>query len=228
MVADTQSPFPPPAGTTDFNPDVALTQFYSEYNGFTLTTVNATWMRVDFYLVNCSAVLFTGACSPTVIGPLNTQYHPAKAITSTAVTYIAAAVTLSGYTAASFSTAAQTAFKAAVAADLGVAASAVTITSVADAAAAGGRRHVLQAGSIVVGFAVSTPASGAAAVAAGIVNGMTVAQLTAAGLTSATGVAVTAAPTSSATAPVATAAVSAAPAASALVALAAAAAALLL
>ena len=186
------------AASSSYNPDVNNTQFWSEFNGFTLSTVNATYMRVDFYLVNCTAVISTGACTNT-IGPVNTQYYPAKNITSTTTTYVTAAYTLAGYTVATFNAAAATAFVAAVAADLGVAASAVTITSVA-APPAG--RHLLQT-SVLVAFSVATPTSGAAAVTTGILNGIAPAQLVAAGLTLATGVTVTTSPALTATAPAA-------------------------
>ena len=48
------APATPPGATPSaaYNPDVNFTTFWSEYNGFTLTTCNATFMRVDFYLVN--------------------------------------------------------------------------------------------------------------------------------------------------------------------------------
>jgi hypothetical protein len=190
------------AASTSYNPDVNYTSWWSEYNGFTLTTANATAMRVDFYLVNCSAVITTGACSGGVIGPLNTQYYPAKALTSTAPKYVSATLSVAGYTVATFLAPQAAAFKAAVAADAGVTAAAVTITSVAASAAAG--RHLLQS-SVAVTFSVATTVSGAAAVATAIGNGMTGAQLVAAGLSAATGATVTTAPVTaaSATAPVA-------------------------
>ena len=184
------------ASSAAYNPDVNNTQFWSEMNGFTLSTVNATYMRVDFYLVNCSAVMSTGNCS-NVIGPINTQYFPAKNITSTIVTYVSAAYTLSGYSVATFNTAAATAFIAAVAADLTVNTSAVTITSVT-APPAG--RHLLQS-SVVVAFSVATPTSSAAAIATGILNGIAPSVLVANGLTNAVGVAVATAPALTSTVP---------------------------
>ena len=185
------------ASKPSYNPDVNYTQFWSEFNGFTLSTVNATFMRVDFYLVNCTAVITTGNCT-NVIGPLNTQYYPAKNITNSAITYVSAAYTLAGYTVSTFNAAAASAFIAAVAADLSVTNSSVKITSVTAPPASG--RHLLQ-GSVVVAFYVATPVSGAAAVSNGIQNGIAPAQLVAAGLTSATGVTVTTSPSLTATAP---------------------------
>lgn len=194
-----------------YNPDVNYTQFWSEYNGFTLTTANATMMRVDFYLVNCSAVITTGACAAGAIGPVYTQYFAAKNITSTVTTYISAVVTLGGYSVATFLAPQAAAFATAVAIDAGVAASAVTVTSVAAVAAAG--RHLLQS-SVAVGFSVKTTASNAVAVSGAIANGMTAVQLQAAGLTAATGATVTTAPTTAqlATAPVAAVVATASPA----------------
>ena len=207
----------PAAGTaaaSSYNPDVNYTQFWSEYNGFTLTTANATMMRVDFYLVNCSAVITTGACAAGAIGPVYTQYFAAKAISSNATTYISAVVTLGGYSVSTFLAPQAAAFSAAVATDAGVAASAVTVTSVTAVAAAG--RHLLQS-SVSVGFTVKTTASNAVAVSGAIANGMTAAQLQAAGLSAATGATVTTAPTTaqSATAPVPAAIASPAPRAAA-------------
>lgn len=43
-------------------------------------------MRLDYYLVNCTKVAVTGSCSGGVIGPLNTQYFPAKAISNGPIT----------------------------------------------------------------------------------------------------------------------------------------------
>ena len=218
----------PAAGSTAataYNPDVNYTSFWSEYNGFTLTTANATFMRVDFYLVNCSAVITTGACQSGIIGPLNTQYYAAKALTSTKATYISAVVALAGYTVATFQAPQAQAFATAVAADVGVAASAVTITSVTAPPATG--RHLLQS-SVLVAFTVATTVSNSVAVSAAVANGMTAAQLTTAGLSSATGVTVTSAPVTapSATPPAAAALASPAPRAAASLLLAAAAAAL--
>jgi hypothetical protein len=200
------------AAAAAYNPDVNFLQFWSEFNGFTMSALNATYMRVDFYLVNCTNVLLTGACTNT-IGPLNTQYYPAKGITSSTPTYVSATYTLAGYSAATFNSAARAAFIQAVATDLSVATTAVTITAVADASSSG--RHLLQS-SVLVSFSVATPTSGAAAVSTGIANGITTAQLTAAGLSAATGLTVSSTPTLTSTAPVAVS--SAAPALAARVA----------
>ena len=70
------------ASAVAYNPDVNYTQFWSDYNGFTITVANATTMAVSFYLVNCSQVISTGACAPGYIGPLATQYFPAKNLAS--------------------------------------------------------------------------------------------------------------------------------------------------
>ena len=77
---------------------------------------------------------------------------------SAAVAYIAAAVTLSGYTTATFGTAQAAAFTSVVATYIGVPASAITITSVTAAAAAG--RHLLQSG-VTVSLTVTTTTAGA-------------------------------------------------------------------
>jgi hypothetical protein len=61
--------------------------------------------------------------------------------------------------------------------------------------------------SVLVSFSVATPTSGAAAVSTGIANGITTAQLPAAGLSSATGLTVSSTPTLTSTAPVAVASV---------------------
>ena len=46
---------PMPTGLTaaanGYNPDSNFTQFWSNYNGFTMTTVNATFMKIEYYLV---------------------------------------------------------------------------------------------------------------------------------------------------------------------------------
>jgi len=175
---------------TKYNPDVNYTTFYSEFNGFTITTANATMMRVDFYLVNCTAVFSTGSCSSGAIGPLNSQYYAAKTLTSTAPTYVSAVVTVTGYSVATFKGPQAAAFAAAVAADANVAASAVTVTSVT---APSSGRHLLQS-SVVVGFSIATTVSRAVAVSSAVANGMTAAQLVTAGLTSATAVTVATAP----------------------------------
>ena len=184
-----------------YNPDVNFMQFWSEYNGFTLSSLNATYMRVDFYLVNCTNVLLTGACTNT-IGPLNTQYYPAKNITSSAATFVVAAYTLAGYSASSFNTAARNSLVSAIASDLSVATSAVTLVRIVDASISG--RHLLQSSAVTVTFSVSTPTSKAAAVASGIANGLTTSQLSSAGLSAASGVTVTTAPSLAAAAPTST------------------------
>jgi hypothetical protein len=184
-----------------YNPDVNFMQFWSEFNGFTLSTLNATYMRVDFYLVNCTNVLLTGACTNT-IGPLNTQYYPAKNITSSATTFVVAAYKLAGYSASSFNTAARNSLVSAIASDLSVATSAVTLVRIVDASISG--RHLLQSSAVTVTFSVSTPTNKAAAVASGIANGLTTSQLNSAGLSAASGVTVATAPSLAAAAPTST------------------------
>lgn len=56
-----------------YNPDVGGTTFWSNYNGFTMTTVNTTMMKIEFYLVNCTLQAFGLPCSTALIGPLNTM-----------------------------------------------------------------------------------------------------------------------------------------------------------
>jgi len=181
--------------TTSYAPDANFTQFWSEYNGFTLTTVNATFMRVDFYLVNCTTVITTGNCT-NVIGPVNTQYYPAKPLNGTTTPmYVNSTVSLVGYTVSTFNSAAQLSFRTAVANATGVAASAVAINSIT----APSGRHLLQ-NSVSVTYTVTTTQANMAAVSTAMATGPTPAQLQAAGLTAATGLTVTSAPSVSTTA----------------------------
>ena len=103
----------------------------------------------------CAAVVAAASPPPSPAGVMSSSPPPP----SPAVALVALKVTLSGYSVATFNTAAQAAFSAAVAATLGISASAVTVTSVT--APVG--RHLLQASGVVVAFTVSTTLSTAAA-----------------------------------------------------------------
>ena len=131
-----------------------------------------------------------------------TQYYPAKNITSSATTFVVAAYKLAGYSASSFNTAARNSLVSAIASDLSVATSAVTLVRIVDASISG--RHLLQSSAVTVTFSVSTPTNKAAAVASGIANGLTTSQLNSAGLSAASGVTVATAPSLAAAAPTST------------------------
>lgn len=176
-----------------------------------MTTVNATFMKIEFYLVNCTQQAWGLPCSPTPIGPLNTMYLPAKRSPATPVTiptgskaYVAAVVQLSGITAASFGAAQASQFSIVMSSQIGagVAPADVTVTSVTDIA--GGRRsRALLATGVNVGFSVATSSPAAAvAVSSSIVavtsnSAALTSALQAGGLTGVTGVALTTAPTTS-------------------------------
>lgn len=82
FISDGYSPKPPSgvSASAKYNPDVNHTKFYSDLNGFVLVTVNKTWMRVDYYFVNCSGLYTACACSSDVLGPVYSKYFPAKAV----------------------------------------------------------------------------------------------------------------------------------------------------
>jgi hypothetical protein len=79
----------------------------------------------------------------------------------TTVNVVKAAVSLGGYSVESFDIIAQAGFVQALAPNLGVAPSAISLTSIASAPAASGR-HLLQTGGVVVNFTVSTASAAAA------------------------------------------------------------------
>ena len=148
----------PASGTkasAKYNPDVGSTTFWSNYNGFTMTTVNTTMMKIEFYLVNCTLQAFGMPCSPSLIGPLSTTYMPAKTPSVAAVPagapVVTASLTLAGISPAQFVGVTQAAFISTVASTLAVPSTSVVITSVT----ASSRRRLLAAGT-TVGFSVVT------------------------------------------------------------------------
>ena len=141
------------------------------------------------------------AAAPGVTAPPPATAPPAAILPPVVPTVLASSMALAGITVAQFTPAAQMAFVSALAPQLGVAASAITVTGVT--AATSGGRHLLQTG-VVVAFTVSTPdASAAAAVTAAIVaapaspafTASLNTQLVAAGAPATTGVVVMAMPT---------------------------------
>ena len=148
----------PTSGTkasAKYNPDVGSTTFWSNYNGFTMTTVNTTTMKIEFYLVNCTLQAFGLPCSQALIGPLSTVYMPAKTPSIAAVPagapVVTASLTLAGILPAQFVGITQAAFISTVATTLAVPSTSVVITSVT----ASSRRRLLAAGSTVT-FSVVT------------------------------------------------------------------------
>lgn len=149
------------AAPAAYNPDVLATSFWSNFNGFTMTTVNATSMKIDYYLVNCTLQAWGVPCSPVPIGPVYTLYRPAKTPAVPTGTAQAFFVALAGVTASNFaSLTSKTAFVAAVAQTIGVPANTITFNGTS----AG------PSGSLVVAFTVysATPATVATAVAAAV------------------------------------------------------------
>ena len=122
---------------------------------FTMTTVNKTTMKIEFYLVNCTLQAFGLPCSQALIGPLGTVYLPAKTPSAAAVPtgapVVTAALTLAGITPAQFVGVTQAAFISTVAGTLSVSSTTVVVTAVT----ASSRRRLLTAGS-TVSFSVTT------------------------------------------------------------------------
>ena len=169
--------------------------------GYSLPGVAAVGAFGDEGLTSVGAGSSGGACA-------------AAGITASSTSYVAAALTLGGYSASTFGTGEAAAFRAAVAAKAGTTAASVTITAVADAAAGRRRAH---ATAVSVSFAVASSGAQSAGVVTAL-SALAVADFTAQGL-AATSAAVTAAPAATQTAPVAavglpTTAAVAAPAAS--------------
>ena len=171
--------------------------------------VNATFMKIEFYLVNCTLQAWGQPCNPTPIGPLSTIYVPAKRAAATPIVvpagskaYVSAVVQLSGITAASFGAAQKTQFATVMAAQLGngVAVTDITITSVTDIAGGRRSRSLLSAGvNVAFTVATSSPAASVAVSAAIVSTTANSAALTSAlqagGLTGVTGVVLTTPPT---------------------------------
>jgi hypothetical protein len=154
---------------------------------------------VSAYTVPCAAALTTGGATEGGNTGGNTG---AEAANTSAVVYVSGVATLTGYTAATFDTAARAAFVSGVATLLGVQSSAVTITALAR------RRALLVTGSVSVSFAVATTAGASAALSASITSGngnsgVLLAALQAAGLSSLTGVSVAASSSTSTAQPTA-------------------------
>jgi hypothetical protein len=95
---------------------------------------------------------------PAFTAPVVPAIAPAA---GTSVNVVTATVSLGGYSVASFDIIAQAGFVQALAPNLGVAASAISLTSIASAPAASGR-HLLQASGVVVNFTVATASVAAA------------------------------------------------------------------
>jgi hypothetical protein len=173
--------------------------------------VNATFMKIEFYLVNCTLQAWGQPCSPTPIGPVNTIYVPAKRAASPPVVipsgskaYVSDVVSLAGVTAVSFGASQATQFRTVMAAQLGngVAATDITITSVtADIAAVGRRSRSLLTAGVNVAFTVATSSSATAAAVSSAITSTTsnsaafTSALQAGGLTAVSGVALSTAPT---------------------------------
>jgi hypothetical protein len=117
------------AGSAKYNPDVMAASFWSNMNGFTMTTVNATTMKIDYYLVNCTMQAWGVPCSPVPIGPVYTLYRPAKTPAVPTGTAQAFYVALAGVNASNFATlTSKTAFVAAVALTVAVPANSIVFT----------------------------------------------------------------------------------------------------
>ena len=140
------------------------------------------------------------ATAPAAAAPSAAGSTPATvpSTVTTANTFVSATLALSGYTVASFGTGEAAAFKGAIAAPIGVAASDVTITSVAAAA----RRRLLATSGVSVAFSVRTSASVSSVTAA--VTSVTASSLRSAGLSQLTAVAVSGTPSATTTPPTAT------------------------
>ena len=143
------------ANSAAYNADVNNTQFWSNYNGFTMTTVNATFMKIEYFLINCTMQAYGQACSPTPIGPLNTVYLPAKPKPAAPTgTPVSSSLTLNGVNFAVLTTAQQAGFKATfqalMALQLSVPATSILITSVTSTT----RRRTLLAPTTTVAFTV--------------------------------------------------------------------------
>jgi hypothetical protein len=108
------------------------------------------------------AAAYMGVIGPIPIPTCTPSPPPPAAVV------VSATMTLNGLTVAQFNTAAQTAFKSALATQLSISSSQIAITSVTAAGASG--RHLLQS-SIVVAFSVTTTSSAAAtSVSSGITD----------------------------------------------------------
>ena len=158
---------------------------YSQY-----LTYTATASGIYTLIEGCDV---GAVCSGTVAYTITPT--PVLAANTTA---ISAALTIGGYTLATFGSAQATAFKAVVGAALNVNASAVYITAVtaSTAPASGRHRSLLVASGVNVAFTAmvtgaSPPTSASAAASLGAIN---VATLQSSGLTACTGIAVSVAP----------------------------------
>jgi hypothetical protein len=118
----------------------------------------------------------------------------------TAVAFVSAIATLTGYTSATFGSIEFAAFDTAMATQLSVPVSAVIITSVTDAVVSG--RHLL-ATSIVVAYSVQTTVAGLATMRTAMAAPLSVAAFQSAGLTSVSAISATvsSAPTSTTPSP---------------------------
>ena len=168
-----------------------------------MTTANA-YVAKGYSLPGIAAVGAFGAEGLTSVGAGSVGGACTAAATNTpppaASSYVAATLTLGGYSASTFGTGEAAAFRAAVAAKASTTAASVTITAVADAAA--GRRRVHAAAAAVsVSFTVASVSAQSAGVVTAL-SALAVTDFTAQGL-AATSAAVTAAPAATQAAPVA-------------------------
>ena len=169
--------------------------------GFSLPGVPATGNFGDEGLTSLGAGSSGGACDAVEV------ITPADTTPAAGTAYVAATLTLGGYSATTFGTGEAAAFRAAVAAAASTTAASVTITAVADAVAGRRRTHST---AVAVSFTVASTNSQTAGVSAAL-SALSVANFAAQGL-AVTNVAVTAAPATTQTAPVAAAGLPSTPA----------------
>ena len=156
---------------------------------------SAAGASCNSWLISASSVGFTGFVT---CGTSNCNAPSAPV-------YLAASATLGGYTAATFGAKEVGQFQSAMATALSVASTAVTVTSVANAAS---RRHLL-AGSVAVGFSVLTTVSNSRTMSAALATPPSAAALQSAGLAAVTSASVVLVPAANgAAAPVAVSAAS--------------------
>ena len=126
----------------------------SALSALTGVTVCATGLQPDTGAVACVTAP-SPPPSPPPPSPPPPSPELAPAGNDTAV-YVVASMSLTGYTVATFGTTQQAQFIVGIANATAVLPSAVAITSITAAVAGSSRRHVLQAGGVVVAFSVET------------------------------------------------------------------------
>jgi hypothetical protein len=153
-----------PTGRTDYasgqiKPCLGNANMYVA-SGFAINGVTGSGFNYATRVYTQGAGSVGGACASVP------SSSPEQAVA--AVAYVAAAVTLGGYTTATFGTGEALAFRTAVATKTGAAsASSVTITAVTAVTPSGRRRtHAAAADGVVVAFTVATTASASASVSA--------------------------------------------------------------